>query len=132
MFFRSRRRTRVLPLPARRLSVIRSGFLRVRLGGRPNDYRLLALLLLASTHRSARSTASSRICPGPLAASGHPSPVAEPAIAADVHESFDIHGDLTPEVTFYPHFFVDDVAQAVDFIVCQVPNTRVWIDSGAS
>jgi len=58
--------------------------------------------------------------------------VAEPAIAADVHESFDIHGDLTPEVTFYPHFFVDDVAQAVDFIVCQVPNTRVWIDSGAS
>jgi len=44
----------------------------------------------------------------------------KPAIAADVHQSLDVHGDFAPEVAFYTELFVNDVAQPLDFIFRQV------------
>jgi hypothetical protein len=58
--------------------------------------------------------------------------VTQASVAADVHEPLDVHGNLPSEITLNPHFLIDDVAQAIDFIVRQVPNPGVRIDSGAS
>jgi len=58
--------------------------------------------------------------------------VTQTSVAADVHEPLDVHGNLPAEITLNPHFFIDDVTQAIDFIVSQVPNPGVRIDSGAS
>jgi hypothetical protein len=54
--------------------------------------------------------------------------VPQSAVAANVHQSFDIHGDLTSEVTFHAHFLVDNVAQAIDLVVGQFAHPRIWID----
>jgi len=49
------------------------------------------------------------------------------AIAANVHQSLDVHRDFAPEIALYPEFFVDDVAQPLDFIFGQVPNPCIRI-----
>lgn len=55
----------------------------------------------------------------------------QPAVAPDIHQALDVHGDLTPEIALHPHLFVDNLADAVDLVVCQVTHARVGIDVGA-
>jgi hypothetical protein len=57
--------------------------------------------------------------------------MAQASVAANIHQSLDVHGNLPPEIAFDPHFFIDDVTQAIDLIVRQVPNPGVRIDSGS-
>ena len=54
--------------------------------------------------------------------------MSQPAIAPDVHQAFDIHGNFAPEIAFHAHLFVDDFADAVDFVVGQVAHARIRID----
>jgi hypothetical protein len=49
------------------------------------------------------------------------------AIAANVHQSLDVHRNFAPKIAFYTEFFVDDVAQPLDFIFRQVPNPCIRI-----
>ena len=49
------------------------------------------------------------------------------AIAPNVHQAFDVHRDFATQVTLDPHFFVDDLANPVDFIVGQISDARVWV-----
>jgi hypothetical protein len=58
--------------------------------------------------------------------------VTQPPVTADIHQAFDIHSNLAAEVAFNPHFLVDDVAQAVDFVIRQVSNPCVRVDTGSS
>jgi hypothetical protein len=51
--------------------------------------------------------------------------VPESAIAPDIHEALDVHCHFTAQITLDPHLLVDNVANAVDFIVSQIPHTRI-------
>jgi hypothetical protein len=47
------------------------------------------------------------------------------AIAPDVHQALDIHGDFTTQISFDPHLLVDNFANAVDLVVRQIPHARI-------
>ncbi len=51
----------------------------------------------------------------------------ETAITPDIHQALDVHRDFTTQVALDPHLFVDDFANAVDFIVRQIPHARIRI-----
>ena len=53
------------------------------------------------------------------------------AIAPDIHQALDVHRDFTPQIALDPHLLVDDFANAVDFVVRQIPHARVRVDIGA-
>ena len=53
------------------------------------------------------------------------------AIAPDIHEAFDVHRDFPAQVALDPHFLVDDLANAIDFIISQVTHPRIRVDVGA-
>jgi len=134
-FFRSRRRTRVLPFPPLRFSDIP-----VRILHSPNasthsresartQYHVLAFL--APTNRSPWTTPRSRVRSRALTSSWHSAPVAKTAVTSDVHQALDIHSDFTPEIALDAHLFVDDLANAVDLIVSEVSYPSVGTDIGA-
>jgi hypothetical protein len=54
--------------------------------------------------------------------------VAKTAVAANVHQTLDVHRDFPAEIAFDSHLFVDDLAKAIDLIVGQVPNSRIRVD----
>jgi len=54
--------------------------------------------------------------------------MAESAIAADVHQPFDVHRYFTPEIAFDSHLFVDDFANAVDLVIGQIAHARIGTD----
>lgn len=54
--------------------------------------------------------------------------MAQPPVAADVHQPLDVHGHLPPEIAFNPHLFVDKFANPVDLFVSQVSHARIRID----
>ena len=87
-----------------------------------------SLLLSPSTHGPPRSSPGSRVRAGPLTARRHAAAMAKAAIAADIHQALDIHGDFPTEVALDSHLLVDDLAQAIDLVVRQVTHPRVGID----
>jgi hypothetical protein len=48
--------------------------------------------------------------------------VAQAAIAAEIHQPLDVHGDLTPQVTFDDKIVVDHFADLQHFLVGQLRN----------
>jgi hypothetical protein len=51
----------------------------------------------------------------------------QPAIAPDVHQSLDVHRNFATQIALYPELLVDDVAQPLDLIFSQIPNSGVRI-----
>jgi hypothetical protein len=86
------------------------------------------LLLLATADRPPGATSGSRIRARPLPSSRHPAPMTQAAITSDIHQSLDIHGDLSSQVALYTHLFIDDFANPVDFVIRQIANPGVRID----
>ncbi len=50
------------------------------------------------------------------------------AVTTDIHQSLDVHRDLAPEVALYPHFFINNLADPVDFVVSQISDPSIRID----
>src|SRR4051794_25276305 len=57
-----------------------------------------------------------------------PAAVAQPAVAADLHQPFDVLGALTSQVALDHEVLVDVAAELGDFLFGQVPHLRVAID----
>jgi hypothetical protein len=57
--------------------------------------------------------------------------VSQTAIAPDVHQALDIHRDFPAQIALDPHLLVDNLTNAIDFIISQVAHSRIWIDVGA-
>jgi hypothetical protein len=55
--------------------------------------------------------------------------VAQAAIAPDIHQALDVHRDFAAKVTLDAHFLVDDLAQAIHFIVSKFTHTGIWVDA---
>src|ERR1700709_1134487 len=84
MFLRSRRLTRV-------------GSLAIGLG---------ALLLLLAGDRLGRALAGAGVGVGPLTADRQALAVTQAAIAGQVHQALDVHGDFTAQIAFDQEFAV--------------------------
>jgi hypothetical protein len=54
--------------------------------------------------------------------------MSQSAIAPDVHQALDIHGDFPAQIAFDPHLLVDDLADAIDLIVGQIAHSRIRAD----
>jgi hypothetical protein len=57
--------------------------------------------------------------------------MAEPTIRSNVDQTLDVHRNFAPEVTLNAIFFIDNFAQPEDFIVGQVTDARVRINTGS-
>ena len=89
------------------------------------NQRFHVLALLPSTHRAPRTAPRPRVRARALTPGRHSSPVPETAIAPDVHQALDVHCDFTTQIALDPHLLVDDLANAVDLVVCQVAHPRI-------
>ncbi len=65
---------------------------------------------------------------GPLAAHGQPTTVAQPAIAADIHEPLDIELDLFAQIAFDTALRIEDRADAVELFLAQITDLPVDIN----
>src|SRR5262249_1501812 len=63
-----------------------------------------------------------------LAADGETLPVAQAAVAAEVHEPLDVHGDLAPEITLDLVVGLDDLADGAGLLLGEVLGPRGQVD----
>src|SRR5262249_27398158 len=111
MFLRSRRRTRVASLPILNPPAARSRLLRCR------QISLCHALFLLAGDWFGRTFASPGIGVGALAAHREAAPVAQAAIAAEIHQPLDIHGDFAPQIALDDIVPVDHFTQLQHFLV---------------
>src|SRR5262245_27295972 len=60
---------------------------------------------------------------GPLAAHGKTLSVTQSAITSQIHQAFDTHRDLAPQIAFNRVFPVDQLADPQHLIVCQLVHS---------
>ena len=56
---------------------------------------------------------------GTLTANRHSPSMTKATIATQIHQPFDVHGDLSPQVTFHLVITIDDSTDSVDLLFCQ-------------
>jgi hypothetical protein len=54
--------------------------------------------------------------------------VTESAIASNIHQTLDVHRDLTPKIAFDAHLFVNYFSKPIDLVVGQIAHSSVWTD----
>src|SRR5690606_3519243 len=82
-------------------------------------------------HRTtARALASAGVGVRALTTDGEPAAVTEAAVAAEVHQTLDVHGDLAAEVTLDLEVLVDALADGADVVLVQVVRPLVGGDAG--
>src|SRR5688500_19294808 len=86
-------------------------------------------LLLAGNGALARPLAGARIGLRPLAAHGQALAMAQPAIAADLHQALDVERDLLAEVTLDPPLLLEHTADLPDVVFRQVLHADVVADA---
>ena len=56
--------------------------------------------------------------------------MAQAAVAADLHQPLDVHGNLATQIAFHLDVVVDVVAQLADILFGQVLDARIRVDAG--
>src|SRR5829696_7085428 len=90
---------------------------------------LLRRLLLAGDRHALGTLARARVRLGVLAAHRQPAAVADPAVAADLHQTLDGLGALAAEVALDGVVAVDEIAQLRDLVLGQVLHVLVRADA---
>ena len=87
-----------------------------------------AMILALSSHCTAlRTLAGARVGVSSLAATRKAAPVAEPTVATEIHQSLDVHVDLTTKVTFDLEVLVDAFADPLHIgFVELVSSLALW------
>src|SRR6185503_13335153 len=88
--------------------------------------------LLLGYRALARALARPRVGARALAARRQVAPVAQPAVAADLHEPLDVHGDLLAEIAFHPAHFLEHAADLPHVVLGQILDADVRADAGRS
>src|SRR5262245_1436788 len=83
---------------------------------------------LLAQHALARSLARARVRVRPLPAHRKAAPVAQPAIAAEVHEALDVHRHLAPQIALDLVLGLEDIADAADLVLVEVVGPLVERD----
>src|SRR5471030_350815 len=90
--------------------------------------RLLGHFLLAG-NRFGRAFAGTGVGVGTLAADRQALAVTQAAIAAQVHQTLDVHGDVTAQIAFDQEIAVDDFADLNDLGFRQIADPAGRIDA---
>src|SRR5512143_2825259 len=85
-----------------------------------SESSLLGRLLLAGDRLAARPLAGPRIRVRALAAHGQVAAVPHTAIAADVHQALDVHGDVAAQVPLDLDVVSDDLSNPDDLVLGKV------------
>src|SRR6266704_1288430 len=138
MFLRSRRRTRVasLPIPepflrsqrrrnASGYTSIASSEWRVANTTIRRPQSLFAKLLLLARDRLGRTFARARIGVGTLTAHRQSAAMTQAAIAAEVHQTLDVHAGLASQIAFDQIVAVDHFADLQHFLVAELVDPTV-------
>ena len=59
-----------------------------------------------------------------------PAAMAQPAVAADLHQALDVHGDLSAQVALHLEVVVDIIAQGADLVFGKILDARIGVDAG--
>jgi hypothetical protein len=79
------------------------------------------MILALSSHCTAlRALAGARVGVGSLASARKPASVAETTVATEIHQSLDVHVDLTTKVAFDLEVLVDALADLLDVGVVEI------------
>lgn len=70
------------------------------------------------------------VCPGPLASHRQTATVPDTTIGAQIHQSLDVHRDITPQVTFQG-IIRHLASNPVKICLTQLLDTGCWIDTGS-
>jgi hypothetical protein len=92
----------------------------------------LARHFLLSDGHAARAFSGARIGMRALASDGKTATVAQAAIAADVHQSLDVHLDLLAQIAFDHPLLVNDCADAINFVFGQFAYAALNADASFS
>src|SRR5210317_919892 len=87
------------------------------------------LLLLLTGDSLARALAGSGICLGFLSTHRQSSPVAQTTIAAEVHESLDVHRHFATQITLNLTFTVNNLTDLGYFILSQIIRAGVVVNT---
>src|SRR6266550_6368061 len=134
MFLRSRRRTRVasLPIPKTFLNDLNAAVTPAAtpderavvgewrtVGAIPTRYSLLPVrqLLLLAGDRLGRTLARARVGVGALTTHRQSAAMTQAAIAAEIHQTLDIHAGLAPQVAFDHIVAVNHLADLQHFLI---------------
>jgi hypothetical protein len=88
-------------------------------------------LFLATADGSLRPTPRAGIGARALATQREATAMPQAAIRSDIHQSLDVHRHFAPEIALDAVFLVNDLAQAIDFIVSQVADACIRVDPGS-
>src|SRR6516165_11054790 len=86
---------------------------------------LSAELLLLAGDRLGRTLARARVGVGALTAHRQPAPMAQAAIAAEIHQALDVHADLATQIAFDHVVAVDHFADLQNLLVGQLTDATV-------
>src|SRR6266446_6852759 len=121
-----------IPLNTENFTAGKAGALRIRSGQASSRTPKLALLaqdlLLRRDRAAPRTLAGARVGVRSLPAHRQVPAVPDPAVGLNFDQPADVHLNLLAEIAFYTAFFLDFLAQMVDFIFRQVANLLRVID----
>ena len=86
-------------------------------------------LFLLASHSLGRAFTGTGISLGPLPIHRETFPMPKSAITSQVHETLDVHGDLTTKVTLNFDILVDGFTNPGDFRFREILSTRVEINA---
>src|SRR5436309_140322 len=86
--------------------------------------------LAANADRLLGSAPGAGVRLGPLASHRQIAAVPQAPVGADLDEAFDVQRDFATEVTLDLVAPVDELAQAVDLLLGEIPHPRVRVDVG--
>src|SRR5215472_5946283 len=87
-------------------------------------------LLLVGHRSAARTLARAGVGMGALAPHRQAAAVPQSAVRAHLDVPLDVHRDLLAEIAFHGAFVFQDLADAVDFVLAQVADFLIEIDTG--
>src|SRR5260370_42613856 len=90
-----------------------------------HSYWLFALLLLLAGDRLGRTLARARVGMGTLATHRQSAAMTQAAIAAEIHQTLDVHAGLTPQVTFDHIVAVDHFTNLQHFLIAQLRDPAI-------
>jgi hypothetical protein len=91
---------------------------------------LLGTRAPAPGNRPARPTLGAGIRARPLTPHGQVPPMALTSIRANFRQTLDVHRHSTPKITFNFELSVNELTNADNLALCQIPNPSVGIHTG--
>src|SRR4029077_1574077 len=89
---------------------------------------MAAVLFLLAGDGLGRAFAGARVGVGALSTNREPAPVTQPAVAAEIHQPLDVHGNFAPQIAFHDIVAVDHFANLQHVLVAELGHPTRWVD----